>query len=195
MNGFQVLRALPKENMPAVIFLTAYERTPYAHSKFTPWVICSSQWMTSGLPQPWTVRGSLLIQLRRLEWPNAFRRCSGRTLENMSRASRCARVHAFRLCLPTIPTGSVLAGDYAELHARGRAHLLRETMSLLERKLGPAKFLRIHRSRIVRKACIVELRSIENREYLVKLSDGSEHRSSRTYADRLESWVNSEKVD
>jgi len=38
-----------------------------------------------------------------------------------------------------------------------------------------------------------ELRGIENREYLVKLSDGSEHRSSRTYADRLEEWLTSGK--
>jgi len=76
---------------------------------------------------------------------------------------------------------------------RGRSHLLRETMNSLEQKLDPAKFLRIHRSRIIRKACIVELRGIENREYVVKLSDGSEHRSSRTYADRLEEWLTSGK--
>jgi len=38
---------------------------------------------------------------------------------------------------------------------------------------------------------IVELRSIENREFTVRLSDGSEHRSSRTYADRLERWLSS----
>jgi hypothetical protein len=36
---------------------------------------------------------------------------------------------------------------------------------------------------------ILELRSIENREFMVKLSDGSEHRSSRTFADRLERWL------
>lgn len=57
------------------------------------------------------------------------------------------------------------AGDYAELHVRGRSHLLRETMNSLQQKLNPAKFLRIHRSRIVRASCIVELRGIDNREY------------------------------
>jgi two-component system LytT family response regulator len=77
----------------------------------------------------------------------------------------------------------------ASKHAGGRAHLLRETMAVLEQRLDPAKFLRIHRSRIVRLDCIQELRSIENREFAVKLSDKSEHRSSRTYADRLEQWL------
>jgi DNA-binding LytR/AlgR family response regulator len=62
-------------------------------------------------------------------------------------------------------------------------------LNSLERKLDPAKFLRIHRSRIVRAERIVELRSIENREFIVKLSDGSEHRSSRTYADNIDEWL------
>jgi two-component system, LytTR family, response regulator len=83
------------------------------------------------------------------------------------------------------------AGDYAELHSGGRCHLLRETMNSLEEKLDPAQFLRIHRSRILRVRCIRELRAIDNREYFVTLSDGSEHRSSRTYADRLETWLSS----
>jgi two-component system, LytTR family, response regulator len=64
-------------------------------------------------------------------------------------------------------------------------------MNSLQQKLDPAKFLLIHRSRMIRTSCIVELRGIDNREYIVKLSDGSEHRSSRTYADRLEEWLNS----
>jgi two-component system, LytTR family, response regulator len=83
------------------------------------------------------------------------------------------------------------AGDYAELHVRGRTHLLRETLSDLEQRLDPSKFMRIHRSRIVRLDCITELKSIDNREYVVKLSDGSTHRSSRTYGDRLTEWLKS----
>jgi two-component system LytT family response regulator len=87
------------------------------------------------------------------------------------------------------------AGNYSELHAHGRSHLLRESMNSLEQKLDPARFLRIHRSRIVRAGCILELQGIDNREYLVKLSDGSEHRSSRRYARRLEEWLNPEKTE
>jgi len=81
------------------------------------------------------------------------------------------------------------AGDYAELHCRGKAQLVRETMRELEQKLDPAKFLRIHRSRIIRMDCIRELQAIENREHTIRLADGSQHRSSRTYADRLEEWL------
>lgn len=81
------------------------------------------------------------------------------------------------------------AGNYTELRSGGRTHVLRETMCALEDKLDPAHFLRIHRSRILRLAGIREHRSIENREYLLTLSDGSRHRSSRTYAPQLEQWL------
>jgi two-component system, LytTR family, response regulator len=59
----------------------------------------------------------------------------------------------------------------------------------MERKLDPQQFLRIRRSRIVRLELIHEAQSIDNREYMVRLTDGSEHRSGRTYADRLEKWL------
>jgi LytTr DNA-binding domain len=81
------------------------------------------------------------------------------------------------------------AGDYSELHTRVGVHLLRETMKSLERRLDPTRFARIHRSRIVSLPRILELRTIENREYMVKLSDGSQHRCSRTYAARIHSWL------
>ena len=42
------------------------------------------------------------------------------------------------------------SGPYAELHAGGRAHVIRERMQMLEERLDPAKFFRIHRSAIVR---------------------------------------------
>jgi hypothetical protein len=81
------------------------------------------------------------------------------------------------------------AGDYTELHTRNAIHLLRETMNSLAKRLDPNGFARIHRSKIVNLARIAELRSIENHEYIVKLCDGTEHRSSRTYAGQLERWL------
>jgi two-component system, LytTR family, response regulator len=56
------------------------------------------------------------------------------------------------------------------------------------------QFLRVHRSRIVRAACIVELSAMDNGEYLIKLTDGSQHRSSRTYADKVKKWLSTGKA-
>jgi LytTr DNA-binding domain-containing protein len=79
--------------------------------------------------------------------------------------------------------------DYAELHTPSGTFLLRETMQSLQRRLDPARFVRIHRSRIVRCDQIAELSRQDNGEYRVKLIDGSVHRSSRTFAPRLENWL------
>ena len=79
--------------------------------------------------------------------------------------------------------------DYTELHTPSGAFLLRETMQSLQQRLDPNRFVRIHRSRIVRWDQIVELNAQDSREYAVKLRDGSVHRSSRTYASALDDWL------
>lgn len=193
MDGFEVLRALPKDNLPAVIFLTAYEQ--HALKAFE---VHALDYLLK--PVDDQRFAAAVDRARKLADSASKTRMAERILQMLGGDSE-KYISRF-----TVRTGSRIqivladdvdwigsAGDYAELHVRGRSHLLRETMNSLEQKLDPAKFLRIHRSRIIRKACIVELRGIENREYVVKLSDGSEHRSSRTYADRLEEWLTSGK--
>ena len=52
------------------------------------------------------------------------------------------------------------AGNYIDIHvySQRKSYLLRDTMAAIEKKLDPALFARIHRSSIVRKSDIVELR-------------------------------------
>jgi two-component system, LytTR family, response regulator len=195
MDGFEVLRCLPEENLPSVIFLTAYEQ--HALRAFEVHAL-------DYLLKPVDDRrfSAAVDRARKLVDSTSKTQMAERILKMLGRESE-KYVSRF-----VVRTGSRIqivladdtewigaAGDYTELHVHGRSHLLRETMSFLEQKLDPARFLRIHRSRIVRTGCILELRSIDNREYLVKLSDGSEHRSSRSYARRLEDWLDSSKAE
>ncbi|MGH9369475.1 MAG: LytR/AlgR family response regulator transcription factor [Thermoanaerobaculia bacterium] len=76
-------------------------------------------------------------------------------------------------------------GDYVRLHAGARSHLLRETLSSVERGLPLRRFLRIHRSTIVNLDRVRELRSLENGDYAVLLHDSTELRLSRTYRDAV----------
>ena len=191
MDGFEVLRALPIENMPAVIFLTAYEQ-----HVLRAFDVHALHYLLKPVDD---IRFATAIgRARDLVDSTLKADMAQRVLKMLSRTSEG---YASRF---TVQTGTRIqiivaddvewigaAGDYVELHVNGRSFLVRETMSSLEQRLDPAKFLRIHRSRIVQSKGIVELRSIENREFALKLSDGSEHRSSRTYADRLERWLSS----
>ncbi len=77
-------------------------------------------------------------------------------------------------------------GNYVQLHAKGKTHLLRETMDGIERKLDPKKFLRLRRSTIVRIEQIKELHPLFNGEFAVILKDGTELSSSRRQRKNLE---------
>jgi len=76
-------------------------------------------------------------------------------------------------------------GDYACLHVDGQRHLVRETLARLMEKLDPAKFVRVHRSAIVRVDCIDELQPLANRDAILRLGDGTPVRASRSYIDPL----------
>jgi len=194
MDGFEVLRALPKEDLPSVIFLTAYEQhalrafevhaldyllKPVDDERFGAAVQRANQALNTDN------KLQMAERILRLLEENSGRYVSRFPVRTGSR---------IQVVLTDDIEWVAAAGDYAELHGSGRCHLLRETMNSLEQKLDPAQFLRIHRSCIVRTGCIRELHPIDNREYLVKLSDGSEHRSSRSYSDRLDNWLTSEKT-
>jgi two-component system, LytTR family, response regulator len=189
MDGFEVLRALPEKDLPSVIFLTAYEQ--HALRAFD---VHALDYLLKPLDDD---RFNRAVQrAKQAKDTDSKIRMSERILRMLGESSK---KYVSRFAVRTGSRIHVLladdiewiasAGDYAEVHCGGRHHLLHETMISLEQKLDPAKFLRIHRSRIVRMSCVRELHAIDNREYLVKLSDGSEHRSSRTYADRLEDWL------
>jgi two-component system, LytTR family, response regulator len=193
MDGFEVLRSLPKDNLPGVIFLTAYEQ--HALRAFE---VHALDYLLK--PVDDDRFAAAIDRARKLADSASKDRMTERILEMLGRGgdkylSRFTVRSGSRIQIVLAEDTDWIgaAGDYAELHVRGRGHLLRETMNALEQKLDPEKFLRIHRSRIVRTAAIVELRGIDNREYVVKLADGSEHRSSRTYASALENWLNSGK--
>ena len=80
------------------------------------------------------------------------------------------------------------AGDYVRLHTSEKVHLLRETMSGMEERLDPDRFLRIHRSTIINTERLKELRPYGNSEYIVVLDDGTELKLSRTYRDALDDF-------
>jgi len=81
------------------------------------------------------------------------------------------------------------SGPYAELHAHGRAHVIRERMQMLEERLDPAKFFRIHRSAIVRLDQIETLLRDPGGDYGVKLRSGVQLSVSRNRVEHLERWM------
>jgi len=71
--------------------------------------------------------------------------------------------------------------DYMRLKIGARSLLLHQTITELERRLNPAKFIRLHRSTIVRRDFIAKLRHDGLGSWYACLADDAEVRIGRTY--------------
>lgn len=79
------------------------------------------------------------------------------------------------------------ADNYVCLHCGRETHILRETMTDLEARLDPARFIRVHRSAIVNLDCIRELQPWFRGDYKVMLNDGTELTLTKNHREKLES--------
>jgi two-component system LytT family response regulator len=73
------------------------------------------------------------------------------------------------------------AGNYIEVHARGKVHLIRDTLTAFIAQLDTSEFLRVHRSHVVRINFIVEMRPMFHGDYELVLRDGQILSLSRRY--------------
>lgn len=73
------------------------------------------------------------------------------------------------------------AGNYVELHWRGRTLLHRVTLAEMEAQLAPHGFARIHRTRLVRRAAIRRVETRQSGDFDVTLENGAVVKGSRRY--------------
>ncbi len=73
------------------------------------------------------------------------------------------------------------AADYVHIYAGGRKHIIRGKIGDLEKRLDPARFVRVHRSAIVHIDRISELRPLYHGEYQIVLADSTHLTLSRSY--------------
>jgi two-component system LytT family response regulator len=191
MNGFEVLAALGLEQLPAVIFATAFDQ--YAIQAFTVHAL-------DYLLKPFTqerFRQSLAHVRKQLELREDPSE-SNRLLSLLADLTSPPK-YAERLVIKAagrvyfIKTDDIdwieACGNYVTLHTGAETHLLRETLSHLEGRLDPSRFLRIHRSKLVNLDRIKELTPLFNGDYTVILHNGAELTLSRTYRDRLQELI------
>jgi len=80
-------------------------------------------------------------------------------------------------------------GNYVAVHNGQKEYLLRETISGLEARLNPKKFLRVHRSAIVKIDKISELQPWFHGEFRIILDGGKQLMLSRNYRARLQKAI------
>jgi hypothetical protein len=77
------------------------------------------------------------------------------------------------------------AENYVNLHVRGRAYPLRSTMTAIQERLDPLRFVRVHRSYIVNLEFLVQIEPLETGDARLLLKDGTRIPCSRRYRQAL----------
>ncbi|HEX6546120.1 MAG TPA: LytTR family DNA-binding domain-containing protein [Bryobacteraceae bacterium] len=188
VDGFGVIREVGPAAMPAVVFVTAFDEyavrafdvnaldyllKPFDEERFSR---CLTR-VEQRLAEPGK-GDSLVEKLASLVAEQAKPRTADRlAIRNSDRIT----------LLQTEEIDWIEAADnYVEIHVGKQVHLMRETLSNLEQRLQPFRFLRIHRSRLVNADRIKELHPLFHGEYELVLSDGTHLTSSRHYRDVLQ---------
>ena len=185
MDGFEVLDALDPATLPAVVFVTAYDR--YALKAFDVHAV-------DYLLKPFDrERFTAALERARLDLrADAAGRRILALVADLRRERRpqqrivvktAGRVFFLR---PTEVDWMEAAGNYVRLHVGKETHLVRETMKGLEERLDPDTFVRIHRSRIVNLDRVRELQPWFHGEHLIVLETGEELTTSRRHSARLQ---------
>jgi len=78
-------------------------------------------------------------------------------------------------------------GNYVLLQCESGSFLLHESMSAMAEKLEPYGFVRIHRSALVNRSCVEEIRPYMKGLWRLRLRDGKEFTVTRTYRKNLKS--------
>jgi two-component system, LytTR family, response regulator len=191
MDGFAVLESIPAELLPAVIFVTAYDKyavrafqvhaldyllKSFDRERFHAALARAKKDIEQG--SQGTLQDHLAGRLAGLlEDLQARKRYLTRLVIRSAGRIQFLRVEEI---------GWIEAADnYVRVHAGKESHLLRETLQSLEARLDPQTFLRIHRSTIVNLDAIKELQPLFHGDYQVRLRDATELTLSRSYREKL----------
>jgi two-component system response regulator AlgR len=174
MDGIDVARALGRtEQPPVVIFVTAFDTfavaafdVDAADYVMKPVAADRLARAVERARERLAVRASEAPERIRPAWLEEFWVSEPRGLVRLA-AADVDRISAER--------------DYMRLHVGGRSWLINHSMAKLEEELDPERFVRLHRSSIVRKDFVTGLRRDLSGRWHAKLADGEEQKVGRLY--------------
>jgi two-component system LytT family response regulator len=203
-SGLDVVKEIGAERMPMTIFVTAYDRyaleafdvaaldylvKPFDDDRFEQAFRRARR--SLALVGVDRARAQLLAMLRATEVgprppaPRAGAPASAPYLERIA-----VEMHGQVKPIPVSQIDYIsAAGPYAELHVGDRRYVIREAMQTLEDRLDPNRFMRVHRSVIVRLDLVEALHRGGGGDYELQMKGGVRLRVSRSRREGLERWL------
>lgn len=163
VDSFQKLKALRSEHRPAFVFVSTYAQHPFPCVDLAP---------TESLTKP--------VSPERL-----------RTALQKVRAAKPVHirvlVHGMVRLLPVSEIERVESqSNYSCIQTQVESIVIRETLSHMDARLDPWRFVRVHRTMIIAVDRVREVRPLPNRDAIAVLSNGEQIRISRIYRQRFE---------
>lgn len=187
MNGFELLEAIAGAHDPYIIFTTAFEQ--YAIKAF--------DFNTIGyILKPFDrQRFEQCIQKFLRHRQSDKENTALKELAALLKKAAPEQEHLEHIMIKEaskifyIPISDVIyfeaAGDYVRVMLSDRHYLINESLAMLEQKLSPQQFSRIHRSHIINIKQVKEFIPLFNGVYNLVMNNRQELKLSRTYKDNL----------
>lgn len=171
LNGIEVAAAIDKlDNPPAVVFVTAFDR--YAVAAFD---VAAVDYLLKPVSPDRLARA--IARVREWRQTDHSHDVKSRWINEfwVQNRGEMLRIDAGQVDLIEAER------DYMRLHVGSRSWLIHQTIKSLEERMNPEQFIRIHRSKMVRRGGIVGLKHHGDGAWSVDLGEGGLHRIGRTY--------------
>ena len=199
LTGFDVVKRLQADDMPSIIFATAYDNyaidafdlnavdyllKPFDRDRFG---IAIERARTEFRSDP-SLKGRLISASRQIQKladdampADSERADPGRLAVRDGRETELVTINEIDWV--------DAAGDYMCLHVGGKTHIMRSTMKELLAKLPERDFVRIHRSTIVNIRRVTSVSSLSKGEFRLQLGSETSLKVSRNYRKSIASLL------
>ena len=189
MTGLEVIEAFGVEEMPPIIFTTAYDQ--YAIKAFEHNAI---HYLLKPFDEERFAKAFRRFEVRSAKPSEAESALLSRLVEQVRSKDYLDRimVRQNERIVP-VSVSSILwleADDkYVRVHAETTKLYIRNTIANLANRLDPKKFVRAHRSAIVNLDFIKELESLTHGDYQIRLKNGDSLTLSRRYSSAVKDYL------
>jgi two-component system LytT family response regulator len=188
-TGLDVVERIGPDRMPAVIFVTAFDEyavkafelnavdyllKPFDEIRLRRSVERAIQRISARHQPDLAAQLQALLDSRTRKWPERIVVREGERFD-------------------FVPVDSIewieSANNYVQLHCGSRQHLLSESLTSLEGRLNPARFLRVHRGRIVNLSRIEAVHPLLGGAYELELRSGTRLTTGRQYKNQIQALL------
>jgi two-component system LytT family response regulator len=215
LTGFEVLSALDPDEVPAIVFVTAYDEyaldafeasavdyllKPFDRDRFARALARARRFLAGDRLAVFRSKVASVLQSMNAEGRavaagDSSSSVNGQEDASSQRSAERARRGDTRLMIRTRGRIAFVAlseiewietsRNYVRVRARGVWHTVREPLTTFANRLDPLRFVRVSRSCLVNLDRVREFRRQPNGQYVVLLDDGQRLVASRRYGAKL----------